>query len=32
MRFVVIQLDVHGSDVDHLSLVSAFMNEMLVPH
>ena len=29
--FVVIQPNVHGSDIDHLSLVSTFMNELLVP-
>ena len=30
--FVVIQGNVHGSDVDHCPLVSTGMNELLVLH
>ena len=29
--FAVIQPNVHGSDIDQLSLVSTFMNDLLVP-
>ena len=30
--FVVVQGGVHQSDIDNISLVSTFMNELLVPH
>ena len=29
---VLVFVVVHGSDVDHISLVSTSMNELLVPH